>query len=340
MEQEKLITVEEHFTDQRILDAMAKFTSQQPAPTGVHKEIADFFRGHTLVGEALLDIDSLRLPHMDSLGIDMQLISYPSPIADCIPPEDAVRIAREANDILAAIVKAHPDRFRAMALLPMADPKAAAQELERCVKELGFVGTMLYGQYKGRFYDEPEFFPVFQKAAELDVPVYFHPAYINQGVLEHYYLSDAYSPIVGAEFGSAMFGWHLDVGIHVVRLILAGTFDKLPNLKVVSGHWGEDIPAFLERMDYMQNMVNTGLKKKISDYYRENIYITPSGICSDLQLEYMLKVFGAEHIIWSEDYPYVRNQPIRYFLDSPALTPEQKHLIARGNAERIYKLKK
>ena len=120
-----------------------------------------------------------------------------APIAGCIPPEDAVRIAREANDILSAIVKEHPDRFRTMALLSMADPEAAAAELERCVKELGFVCTMLYGQYKGRFYDEPEFFPVFQKAAELDVPVYYHPAYINQGVLEHYYLSDAYSSIVG-----------------------------------------------------------------------------------------------------------------------------------------------
>ena len=147
----QLIGIEEHFTDQRILDAMAAFTSQQPAPTGKYKEIADFFRGHTLVGDALLDIDNIRLPHMDSIGVGMQILSYPAPIADVIPAEEAVKIARQANDILADIVREHPDRFRAMALLPMAAPEAAAAELERCVKELGFVGTMLYGQYKGRF---------------------------------------------------------------------------------------------------------------------------------------------------------------------------------------------
>ena len=338
MQNVQLINIEEHFTDQRILDAMAVFTSQLPAPTGKYKEIADFFQGHTLVGDALLDIEDIRLPHMDSLGIGMQILSYPSPISDVIPAEDAVRIARQANDILAEIVREHPDRFRAMALLPMADPKAAAVELERTVKELGFVSAMLYGQYKGRFYDEPEFFPVFEKAAELDVPISFHPAYINPTVMEHYYMSDSYSPIVGAELSSAMFGWHIDVGIHLVRLVLSGIFDKLPNLKVISGHWGENIPFFFDRMDYMQNMVDTGLKKKISEYYKENVYITPSGIISENDMEYILKVFGPEHIIWSEDFPYIKTEKIRFFLDDPTLTDEQKYLIARGNAEKLYKI--
>ena len=181
---------------------------------------------------------------------------------------------------------------------------------------------------------------MFAKAAELGVPVSLHPAFINQAVMEHYYMSDSYSPIVGAELSSAMFGWHLDVGIHLVRLVLSGIFDKLPDLKIVSGHWGEDIPFFLDRMDYMQNMVNTGLKKKISDYYKGNVYITPSGIVSENDMDFILKVFGPERIIWSEDFPYIRTDKIRFFLDNPCLSDEQKYLISRGNAEKLYKLAK
>ena len=152
-------------------------------------------------------------------------------------------------------------------------------------------------------------------------------------------MSDSYSAIVGAELGSAGFGWHIDVGIHVARMVLSGIFDKLPNLKFVTGHWGEDIPAFLERMDYMLNQETTGLQKKVSDYYKENIWYTPSGIMSELQLDYFVKLFGAEHIIWSEDYPYIQNEPLRFFLDKADLTADQKYAIARGNAEQIFKLK-
>lgn len=158
-------------------------------------------------------------------------------------------------------------------------------------------------------------------------------------IIDYYYMSDSYSPIVGAELGSAGFGWHIDVGIHVARMVLSGIFDKLPNLKFVTGHWGEDIPAFLERMDYMLDQEKTGLKKKVSDYYKDNIWYTPSGIMSELQLDYFVKLFGAEHIIWSEDYPYIQNEPLRFFLDKADLTADQKYAIARGNAEQIFKLK-
>ena len=225
-----------------------------------------------------------------------------------------------------------------MIITALADMVAAA-ELERCVKELGMVGVLLTGQYNGRFYDEPEFFPIFEKAAELDIPVYWHPEFVNSDIIDYYYMSDSYSAIVGAELGSAGFGWHIDVGIHVARMVLSGIFDKIPNLKFVTGHWGEDIPAFLERMDYMLNQETTGLQKKVSDYYKENIWYTPSGIMSELQLDYFVKLFGAEHIIWSEDYPYIQNEPLRFFLDKADLTADQKYAIARGNAEKIFKLK-
>lgn len=334
-----LITVEEHITSQEIIDANAKYAYLKPKPTGKMAEAMKFFSTRRLIGQDLLDIEKKRLPHMDSLGIGVQILSYTAPVDDVVPADEAVRICREANDILAARVAEHPDRFRAMATLPMADPEAAAAELERTVKELGFVGVLLTGQYKGRFYDEPEFFPIFEKAAELDIPVYWHPDFVNSDIIDYYYMSDSYSPIVGAELGSAGFGWHIDVGIHVARMVLSGIFDKLPNLKFVTGHWGEDIPAFLERMDYMLDQEKTGLKKKVSDYYKDNIWYTPSGIMSEMQLDYFVKLFGAEHIIWSEDYPYIQNEPLRFFLDKADLTADQKYAIARGNAEQIFKLK-
>ncbi len=207
-----LITVEEHITSQEIIDANAKYAYLKPKPTGKMAEAMKFFSTRRLIGQDLLDIEKKRLPHMDSLGIGVQILSYTAPVDDVVPADEAVRICREANDILAARVAEHPDRFRAMATLPMADPEAAAAELERTVKELGFVGVLLTGQYKGRFYDEPEFFPIFEKAAELDIPVYWHPDFVNSDIIDYYYMSDSYSPIVGAELGSAGFGWHIDVG--------------------------------------------------------------------------------------------------------------------------------
>ena len=141
------------------------------------------------------------------------------------------------------------------------------------------------------------------------------------------------------QFATAGFGWHLDVGLHMARLILSGIFDKLPNLKFISGHWGETIPAMLDRMDQIMRPQTAGLKMKISDYYHENVYFTPSGILSADQLEYMVKVFGAEHIIWALDYPYVPFQECSTdFLLNSALTQAQKELIAHGNAERLLKL--
>ena len=333
-----LITVEEHFTSQEIIEANAEYAYLKSRPTGKMAEAMKFFGERRFIGESLMDIERKRLPHMDSLGIGMQILSYTAPIDDVVPADEAVSIARRANDLLAEQVAAHPDRFRAMATLPMGDPEAAAAELERTVKELGFVGVLLTGQYKGRFYDEPEFFPIFEKAAELDIPVYWHPDFVNSDIIDYYYMSDSYSPIVGAELGSTGFGWHIDVGIHVARMVLSGIFDKLPNLKFVTGHWGEDIPAFLERMDFMLDQEKTGLKKKVSDYYKDNIWYTPSGIMSEMQLDYFLKLVGPEHIIWSEDYPYLKDVPLRFFLDKADLTPEQKYAIARGNAEQIFKL--
>lgn len=333
-----LITLEEHITDERIIRENVRIDKPHKL-TKEEQEVQDFFRSHTFVGEDLTDIDHKRLAHMDEQHVRMQFLSYTSPVSDQIPREDAIRICRKANDLLAEKVKQHHRRFRAMATLPMAAPKAAAKELERTVRELGFVGVLLAGQYQGHWYDEPQFDPIFRKATELDVPVYLHPALINPDIRQKAYMSPSYSPIVGAELASAGLGWHIDVGILAARLILSGIFDKYPSLKIVVGHWGEGIPMMLDRMDYMLTQSLTGLKHEVSWYYRNNIYMTPSGIESKINLHTMLKIMGAEHILYAEDYPYIQSGSLyRFLMEDELLTDEQKTLIAHGNAERIYHL--
>ena len=335
----RLITIEEHFADPRLTEADARWRPKTEL-TDEQREVMAFFASRMNLTEQLGDLSDKRIPHMDSQGIRMQILSYTSLIGDYVPAEEAVRIAHEANDLLAARIKEHPDRFREMATLPLADSKAAAKELERCVKELGFVGVLLYGQYKGHWLDEPQFLPIFEKAAELDIPVYLHPALINPQVQQAMYMSPAYSAITGAELSSAAIGWHYDVGIQAVRLILAGLFDKFPTLKVISGHWGEGIPIFLDRMNHQLTPDMTGLQHDFAYYYHRNIYLTPSGIMSDINLRTMVELMGADHILYAEDYPYEQPSDFHDFLMHSSLTDEQKQLIAHKNAERLYRLKK
>ena len=333
----KIIALEEHYADQRIMDANSAFNGNRPQMSPEQAEAMKLLMSRSFPGPELLDFEK-RIEYMDRNRIDVQVLSMTSPVSDLVPAEEQVRICRQANDITKRHMEEYPERFLGFATLPMADPKAAADELERCVKALGFCGTMLAGRYKGRFYNEAEFFPVFEKAAELDVPVYFHPALIPMEVQETYYMSDSYSYIVGSELASAGYGWHSEVGIQIVRMILSGIFDKLPNLKFISGHWGETIPSFLDRMDTILDQEITGLKKKVSEYYKEHIYITPSGILSYDQMEYMVKLMGADHVMYAVDYPYMKPENVYEFLTGSTLSDEEKELIAHGNAERILHL--
>ena len=330
----KIITLEEHYADREIMDANNQYNTNRPPMSDEQAKAMEFLAKRAFPGPELLDFNS-RLKYMDDNKIDVQVLSMTSPVSDSVPADVQVELCRKANDITKKHMDEHPDRFMGFATLPMADPEAAAAELERCVKELGFVGAMLAGRYKGRFYNEPEFLPIFEKAAELDVPVYFHPAFIPMEVQDAYYKSDSYSYIVASEFGSAGYGWHSEVGIQIVRLILSGIFDKFPNLKFISGHWGETIPAFLDRMDTILDKGITGLKKNVSEYYKEHVYITPSGVMSLDQLEYIVKLMGADHVMYAIDYPYMKPDNAYEFLMESSLSDEEKELIAHGNFERL-----
>lgn len=335
----RIITTEEHFSLKEISQKVFGFnTSKSTFSTSsnqVQKELMSIALPNTDVIE---DVAQLRIKFMDDSGIDMQILSYgpgsPQNITDKIL---ALDLCRQANNELARLIKIHPTRFSGLAVLPMADPIAASEELERSVNLLGLKGAMLSGTYNGRFFDHPEFLPVFYKAQDLNIPLYMHPAPISENIASSYYQSDQWPAIAGAMFAGAGYGWHLDSGIGIIRLIISGIFDKLPALKLISGHWGEMVPFYLNRLDDQLGKT-LKLDRKISEYYKHSIYITPSGLFSEAQLQFAISEVGSDRILYSGDYPFLIDKNTRGFLENASISNEDKEKIGYKNAESIFHL--
>ena len=284
----------------------------------------------------LADLGATRLRDMDAGGIDLQVISHTVSGIVFLPGSEDVRLARAANDQLAAAVAAHPDRFAGFATLPMTDPEAAADELERAVRSLGFKGAMINGTTNGRFLDDPSFLPILERAVVLDVPIYVHPEVPPAAVREAYY--SGFDPAVNFSLSTAGWGWHSEVGIHALRLILAGVFDRFPSLQIIIGHMGEMIPFMLARINNVLTPVAKHLQHAVPDYFLQNFYITTSGFFTDPPLLLALQTIGADRIIFSVDYPYSANEQGRVFLDNASISPADKEKISHLNAERLLKL--
>ncbi len=282
-----------------------------------------------------LDIGDGRIAEMDAHGIDMQVLSYSNP-AQLVPAGEAVPLARAANDRLAAAVRAHPDRFAGFATLPWQDPPAAAAELERSVKELGLKGTLIVGRPGATFLDDERYRPVLAMLDALRVPLYVHPGIPLPQVQLPYYggLDEA----VTARLSLFGWGWHAEAGIQVVRMILSGTFDRYPGLQVISGHWGEMVPFYLQRMDDAMPRTLTGLSRSITETYRSQVFVTPSGMLNLPHFRFIHEVLGADRIIYSVDYPYLTNTGAREFLERLAVGDEEKGKIGHRNAEALFGL--
>ena len=335
----KIITTEEHFTlkeiSQKVLAFNTSKSTSNSSSNQVQKELMSIALPNTDVIE---DIAALRIKFMDDSGIDMQILSYgpgsPQNITDKIL---ALDLCKQANNELARLIKIYPNRFSGLAVLPMADPVEASKELERSVNLLGLKGAMLSGTYNGRFFDHPEFLPVFYKAQDLNVPLYMHPAPISENIASSYYQSDQWPAIAGAMFAGAGYGWHLDSGIGIIRLIISGIFDKLPSLKLISGHWGEMVPFYLNRLDDQLGKT-LKLDRKISEYYKSSIYITPSGLFSESQLQFAISQVGSDQILYSGDYPFLIDKNTRSFLENVSILNEDKEKIGYKNAESLFHL--
>jgi predicted TIM-barrel fold metal-dependent hydrolase len=249
-------------------------------------------------------------------------------------------MAKRINDELAEAIHWRPDRFRGFATLGMKQPDEAALELERCVKELGFVGAMVDGTVESEFLDHPKFIPVFQAAQRLDVPIYLHPAIAPLSVRDSYYAGLPGN--AGFLLAIAGWGWHAELGLHILRLIVSGLFDKLPNLKVIIGHMGEGVPYALARSSRVLEAVTQELSMSVADFFKRNVYVTTSGYFTLPPLRCALDVLGKERLLFSIDYPFSTTTQGQAYLDqikeSGYFTDEDLVNLAYGNAERLLKL--
>jgi predicted TIM-barrel fold metal-dependent hydrolase len=301
-------------------------------------EVKQHFRGLDATAAAsvvarLDDLGALRLKEMDEAGIDLQVLSHAMPGLQKIPAETAVPLARRANDRLYEAVRAHPDRFAAFAALPTADPRAAADELERSVTRLGFKGAMINGLTEGLFIDDRRFWPIFERAERLDVPLYMHPAIPHPAVIEAYYkdYAERHPGILRAAWG-----FTVETATQGIRLVLSGVFDAYPNLKIILGHMGEGLPFYLWRISH--GLRGSLAEKSFRDIFCEHFWITTSGFFSDPALLCCVMEMGIDRILFSVDYPYADNLPGAKWTETLPLCAEDKEKLLNGNARRLLKL--
>jgi predicted TIM-barrel fold metal-dependent hydrolase len=320
----RVIALEEHFWTPAIAEAIGALRNP------------DTEASESPLAANLLDLGERRLAAMDGAGIDLQVISHTTPGVQHLDAEVAVALAREANDALARAVTEHPDRFAGFATLPTPDPAAAADELERAVGDLGMKGAMINGHTGGRFLDDPSFDVLLARAERLGVPLYLHPAEPVPAVRDAYYAG--FDPAVSWFLGAAAWGWHAETGLHVLRMVLAGVFDRHPGLQLVIGHMGEMLPFMLARIDDNLPPAVTGLDRLPSEYILSNVHITTSGLFTLPPLLCALMVFGADRVLFSIDWPYAPNEPGRRLLETAPVSPDDLEKLAHGNAERLLGL--
>jgi 2,3-dihydroxybenzoate decarboxylase len=286
------------------------------------------------VTERLDDVGQGRIADMNSAGIDLQVLSHANPGMQKMDAESAVRLARGANDRLHETVRAHADRFAAFAAIPTPDPKAAADELERAVTRLGFKGALVNGLTNGVFLDDKRFWPIFERAQALDVPLYMHPSVPHPAVVEAYYQDYA------AQYPSllrAAWGFTVETATQGIRLVLSGVFDAYPGLKIILGHLGEGLPFYLWRISMGLDRDGRG-GKSFRDMFCEHFYITTSGFFSDPALLCCVMEMGIDRIMFSVDYPFVDNLPGGEWTKTLPLSAADQVKLLSGNAKRLLKL--
>jgi uncharacterized protein len=323
----KIIAVEEHFVTREVRDAWSRLDLSDRDDS-----LTLFSSGD--VENRLEDLSAARLRHMDESGVDVQVISLTTPGVQNLDAANAVSIAQQANDLIAQTVRSHPDRFEGFATLPTSSPTLAARELDRAVCQLEMKGAMLFGRTRSRNLDHPDFTVIYETAAALRVPLYIHPQIPVQAVRDAYY--SGFNPDLDLYLATGGLGWHFETGIQVLRLILTGVFDRLPNLQIILGHWGEVVLFYLERIDLLSKAAQH-LERPLTDYFRQNVYVSPSGIFSHRYLSWAIDVLGIDRILFSTDYPYqvVPEGGARRFLEAAGLSQADKEKIAHRNWERL-----
>ena len=318
---QRIIALEEHYWDREVA---ATFGAMDP------------MRRASGIEERLFDYGELRIAEWTKQASISKSSPIGAPATQRGDAETAVRLARNANDRLAQIVAAHPDRFAAFACLPTPDPAASAAELDRCVNEFGFKGAMVHGLTNGLFLDDKRFWPIFERAQALDVPLYMHPAQPDPAVVDAYYkdyIEDFPSILTAA------WGFTVETATQGIRLVLSGVFDEYPNLKIILGHLGEGLPFLVWRIDQaLSRRGNRDESFSFRDYFCDRFWITTSGFFSNPALICCVMEMGVDRIMFSVDYPFVMNKPAADWIPHIPLSSEDKAKILHSNAEKLLRL--
>jgi 5-carboxyvanillate decarboxylase len=288
--------------------------------------------------ERIQKIDESRIADMDASGIDMQLLLLTAPGVQVMKKDTAVAMAAMSNDRVAEAVRKWPKRFQALAAVAPQDPAGAAKELDRAVNKLGLKGAVINSHTQGEWLDDEKFWDIFAAAEALNVPIYIHPSGPPKQMIQ---------PFLERGLEGAVFGFGVEVALHVLRIIVAGAFDRFPKLKIVIGHTGEGLPFWFYRLDYMHGASvraqrygasQKPLKRKVSEYLRENVYVTNSGVAWEPSIMMCHKVMGADHVLYAMDYPYQFEKDEVTVCDNLPMSDLDKKKFFQTNAEKLFNI--
>ena len=336
------IATEEAFATREQIDCYLRMVKDGTADKGLVSLWGFYARSAseraTQILERLLDLGEQRIRHMDQTGIDKAVLALTAPGAQPLTDlTEARRIAQRANDYLAGHVGRRPDRYVGMTTVAPQDPDWSATEILRGARELGFKGVQINSHTQGQYLDHPRFDPIFRALADAGQPLYIHPSTPPDSMI---------GPMLEAGLDGAIYGFGVEAGLHLLRLIVSGIFDRYPQLQIMVGHMGEALPFWVYRLDYMhQASVRSQryaqmrpLKKTILDYLRSNVLITTSGMAWAPAILFTQQVVGEDRVMYAMDYPYqfvpdeVRTHDN---LDIPLAT---KKKLMQANAERWFAL--
>jgi 2,3-dihydroxybenzoate decarboxylase len=328
LQRTKKIALEEHWANQELNELRTEWGKRTGYPVTVDPKAIGYSFPRTP------DFEKFRLPFMDEFGIAMQVISTGSPgIQGYADAATAVAKAKQINDAQAEIIRKYPGRFAGFAGLPTQDPKAAADELERSVKQLGFKGAMIQGSTHWEYLDHTKYWVIWERAEALEVPIYLH---VQEPSFDTAKLYEGHPELTGATWA-----WGVETGTHALRIINAGVFDAFPKATLILGHLGESLPYLLGRLDegyIMAAKSGRKLRKRLSEYIRSNILVTTSGLYRPEALVCVIAAMGEDRVLYSMDYPFVHPKASIDCFESTPMSDEVREKIAHLNAERWLSL--
>jgi 5-carboxyvanillate decarboxylase len=337
----KRIATEEAFANPELFTLYRRMLANRTIQDPGFLSLWGFYLGSpspraTQIIERLQYLDARRVHDMDATGIDVQILSLTSPGVQVFDAATAVAFARASNDELAAAIRKHPTRFAGLAAVAPQNPREAAKELERAVRTLGLKGAILNSHTLGEYLDDPKFWDIFAAAEALDVPLYLHPNSPSSGLIQ---------PLLQRGLDGAIYGFGVDTGMHLLSIITSGAFDRFPKLKFVVGHLGEALPFWLFRLDYMHRATVSSkrysfmkpLQRKVSDYMKENVHVTSSGMAWAPAIRFCQQVLGVDRVLYAMDYPYQFEAGEVPEMDSAGTAAERRRFYEQ-NARELFKL--